>query len=203
MAARRKKPTNRRGSRKRGSGGIPAWFWLLGGIIIGLSAAVALMVKGYLPELKQHLPAVDPKAGESENTALLDENTEAAKPKKPRYDFFTVLPEMEVVVPEQELKRQAESKPQPVPESAGNSNRNEQDSYVLQVGSFKNAADAEQMKARLAMMGSSATIQTVTVNGQTWHRVRIGPFKGARKADEMRRQLSDNRIDTLVMKINP
>ena len=201
MATRRKKPANRRGSRKKGSGGIPAWFWLLGGIIIGLGAAVALMVKGYLPELKQHLPAVDSKAGESENTALLDETTEAAKPKKPRYDFFTVLPEMEVVVPEQELKRQAESKPQAVPDSASNSNV--QDSYVLQVGSFKNAADAEQMKARLALMGSSATVQPVTVNGQTWHRVRIGPFKGARKADEMRRLLSDNRIDTLVMKVNP
>ena len=200
MATKRKKPANRRGSRKKGSGGIPAWFWLLGGILIGLGAAVALMVKGYLPELKQHLPAVDSKAGESAGAALLDENSEAAKPKKPRYDFFTVLPEMEVVVPEQELKRQAESKPPTAPETASS---NDQDSYILQVGSFKNAADAEQMKARLAMMGSSATVQTVTVNGQTWHRVRIGPFKGARKADEMRRMLSDNRIDTLVMKANP
>ena len=63
--------------------------------------------------------------------------------------------------------------------------------------------DAEQMKARLALMGSIATVQKVTVNGQTWHRVRIGPFKGARKADEKRRMLSDNNFDTLVMKVNP
>ena len=59
MAAKRKKASNRRGTRKKPSGGIPAWFWLLGGILIGLGAAVALMLKGYLPELKQHGPTVD------------------------------------------------------------------------------------------------------------------------------------------------
>jgi cell division protein FtsN len=103
---------------------------------------------------------------------------------------------MEVVVPEQELSRKAEPAPDTTPAST-------QDSYILQVGSFRNAADAEQMKARLALLGSIANIQTVTVNGQTWHRVRIGPFKGARTADEKRRMLSDNQIDTLVMKVNP
>jgi cell division protein FtsN len=55
----------------------------------------------------------------------------------------------------------------------------------------------------LALLGSIASIQTVTVNGQTWHRVRIGPFEGARQADEKRQMLSDNQIDTLVMKVNP
>lgn len=199
MAAKRKKSSRRRGARKSGKGGIPAWFWLLGGILIGLGAAVALMLKGYLPELKQHLPAVDEKPA---GAAILDDGADAAKPEKPRYDFFTVLPEMEVVVPEQELQRKAENKPAPGPSKVTNVDLT-QDRYILQVGSFRNAADAEQMKARIALMGSSASIQMVTVNNQTWHRVRIGPFNGARKADEMRRMLSDNQIDTLVMKANP
>jgi cell division protein FtsN len=43
-------------------------------------------------------------------------------------------------------------------------------------------------------------IQTVTVNEATWHRVRVGPVSGARQADEMRSKLSDNGIDSLVMK---
>ena len=106
---------------------------------------------------------------------------------------------MEVVVPEQELSRKAD-KPEPATDTSAISTR---DNYILQVGSFRNEADAEQMKARLALLGSVATVQTVTVNGETWHRVRIGPFEGARKADEMRRMLSDNQIDTLVMKANP
>lgn len=193
MAVKRK----RRGTKRKGSTGIPAWFWLLGGILIGLGAAVFLMVRGYLPEIQQHLPTLDRQSADSGQSALVEE--EIAKPKKPRYDFFTVLPEMEVVVPEQELSRKAD-KTEPV---ANSSIAPAQDQYILQAGSFRNATDAEQMKARLAMLGSMATVQKVTVNGQTWHRVRIGPYQGARKADEMRRMLSDNKIDTLVMKANP
>ncbi len=187
---------NRRRTKKKTSSGIPAWFWLLGGILIGLGTAVALMLKGYLPELKQQLPSVDNKAPGVIESALVEDDKDSAGPKKPRYDFFTVLPEMEVVVPEQELRRKAEP-------AIGPATASTQESYILQVGSFRNAAEDEQMKAQLALLGSIATVQTVTVNNQSWHRVRIGPFKGARKADEMRRMLSDNQIDTLVMKVNP
>ena len=196
MNANRKRTGNRRGV-KTTSGGIPAWLWLLGGILIGLVTAVALMLKGYLPEIKQHLPSVDNEPPGVIESALIDEeNNETAKPKKPRYDFFTVLPEMEVVVPEQELSRKAKPTQDTKPGSG-------QDSYILQAGSFRSEAEAEQMKARLALLGSIATVQAVTVNDQTWHRVRIGPFKGARKADEIRRMLSDNTIDTLVLQSTP
>lgn len=197
---RRRKAGKRAGARKKGSAGIPAWFWLLGGIIIGLGTAVALMFKGYLPEMKQNTPALDSKPAAASEAALLEGDREASKPRKPRYDFFTVLPEMEVVVPEQELKRKAE----PAPATADSrTDSSDQDKYVLQVGSFRSASDAEERKAHLAMNGLIANVQTVTVNGQTWHRVRIGPFTGARKADEVRRMLADNKIDTLVMKVNP
>ena len=82
---------------------------LLGGILIGLGTALALMFKGYLPELKQRVPARDEAPSVSSEPALLEEDKGAEEePKKPRYDFFTVLPEMEVVVPEQELSRQAD-----------------------------------------------------------------------------------------------
>jgi len=199
MATTRRQTSYRKGSKKKRSGGIPAWFWLLGGILIGLGTAVILMFKGYLPELKQNLPSVnDSPPGASEAALVEDDSTKNATSKKPRYDFFTVLPEMEVVVPEQELSRKADNT-----EPASNTTPvNDEDSYILQVGSFRNSSDAEQMKARLALLGSMATVQTVTVNSQTWHRVRIGPFEGARKADEVRRMLSDNQIDTLVMKAN-
>src|SRR5210317_1082098 len=127
MAAKRKTAGNRRRVKKKGSGGIPAWFWLLGGILIGLGTALALMFKGYLPELKQHLPSVDEPSAKSSEPALLEGEQEVAdKPKKPRYDFFTLLPEMEVVVPEQELSRKADS-----PESSSDANPSEPgDSYI-------------------------------------------------------------------------
>jgi len=195
MAAKRRSAGNRRKTKRQTPSGIPAWFWLLGGILIGLGAAVFLMVKGYLPEIKQHLPSVDSSPSGSTEPALVEE--EIVEPKKPRYDFFTVLPEMEVVVPEQELSRKAE------PTSPQAAVDDTHDRYILQAGSFRNATDAEQMKAQLALLGSMATIQKVTVNGKTWHRVRLGPFPNAREADEMRRMLSGNKIDTLVLKANP
>ena len=195
MAAKRRAAGTRRGTKRQAPSGIPAWFWLLGGILIGLGAAVFLMVKGYLPEIKQHLPSVDSNPSGSTEPALVEE--EIVEPKKPRYDFFTVLPEMEVVVPEQELSRKAEPT---TPQTAVDDTH---DQYILQAGSFRNATDAEQMKAQLALLGSMATVQKVTVNGQTWHRVRLGPFPNAREADEARRMLSGNRIDTLVLKANP
>lgn len=195
MAAKRRTAGTRRGTKRQAPSGIPAWFWLLGGILIGLGAAVFLMVKGYLPEIKQHLPSVDSNPSGSTEPALVEE--EIVEPKKPRYDFFTVLPEMEVVVPEQELSRKAEPT---TPQTAVDDTH---DQYILQAGSFRNATDAEQMKAQLALLGSMATVQKVTVNGQTWHRVRLGPFPNAREADEARRMLSGNRIDTLVLKANP
>jgi len=194
MAATRRNTSHRRKVKKKPSGGIPGWFWLLAGVLLGVGGAVALMLSGYMPELKQHTPTVDNTPPAAPESALVEEkNTEETDTKKPHYDFFRVLPEMEVVVPEQELSRQAE------PAAAGSS----QDSYILQVGSFKTAADAEQMKAQLALLGSVATVHTVTVDNQTWHRVRIGPFKGARKADEMRRMLSDNQFNPLIIKVKP
>ena len=196
MPVKRKHAGNRRRGKKKTTGGIPAWLWLLGGILIGLGIALVLMLKGYLPEIQQHSPSVDDTPpGVTESALVEGEGTEVAKPEKPRYDFFTVLPEMEVVIPQQELSRKA--KPAP-----GTTPGGELDNYVLQTGSFRSAADAEEMKARLALLGSIAVVQKVTVDNKTWHRVRIGPFAGARKADEMRRMLSDNQIDTLVIKVD-
>ncbi len=186
MTTRRRKASKHKG--------IPAWFWLLGGILIGLSGAVVLVFEGYLPELKQHHSSADRTPATSIDSELADDtDVVAPEPKKPRYDFFTVLPEMDVVVPARELSRK-------VGPAADVQTTIATDNYLLQAGSFRDAADAEQLKARLALLGAEASIQAVTVNGEAWHRVRIGPLKGARKTDEMRRMLDEYRIPTLVLK---
>ena len=124
---------------------------------------------------------------------LLDDDSEVISAEdSPQYDFFTVLPEMEVVVPQRELSDQAEP-------GAAAPEDDAVEQFILQAGSFRSAADADEMKARLALLGSVATIQQVTVDNQTWHRVRIGPVSGARAADSLRRQLQDNGIEVLVL----
>lgn len=196
-AARRKKAGKARGA-SRGKQGTPGWMWLLGGVLIGLGLAYYLFDKGYIPQPtpEQVDQASQPTTEESEELAPAEKG-----PKKSQYDFFTVLPEMEVVVPEAELTEQTRSAPpQPTQPSTAATQSGEQ--YLLQVGSFRTAGDAEQMKARLALMGVTARVQTVTVNDATWHRVRVGPVNGARQAEEMRSRLAGSGIDSLVMK-NP
>ena len=86
------------------------------------------------------------------------------------------------------------------PESASASSASDDARYLLQVGSFRAMNDADQLKARLALLGIVARVQSVTVNDATWHRVRVGPVSSAREADELRSRLADNGIDSLVMK---
>ncbi len=194
---------NRRKKSSGGRQGTPAWMWLFTGILIGLGLAWYLFAKGYIPAARIEQPI----AGESSSRqqpepAIADGITSAdAEQDKPHYDFFTVLPEMEVVVPGQnsDQKDGQATGQENVQETAPDTDTG---SYLLQVGSFRQAGDAEQLKARLALIGIVARIQTVTVNEATWNRVRIGPVAGARKADELRNQLAENGIDSLVMK-NP
>ena len=188
MATRKKKVQRRRGASRGRKKTAPAYLWFLSGLVAGLGISAFLFFKGYFPEQAASQPVPDPTSEPAEE--LIDEPEGiASESNARRYDFFTVLPEMEVVVPEQELSREV---PALTEDGVG--------SYILQVASFRNADDAEQMKARLALLGNVASIQVVTVNEATWHRVRIGPVEGARRADEIRRSLQDNGIDTLIMK---
>jgi len=193
VAARgRKKTTRRKGAsrgKKQGGSHFP---WFLAGLLIGLGISAFAFYKGYLPEKSDPDPVANPAS--SIEPELIDNQAGIADSSNDRrYDFFTVLPEMEVIVPEQELSREALPPVTLADEDVSAT-------YILQVGSFRNSSDAEQMKARLALLGNVASIQVVTVNDATWHRVRIGPVEGARRADEIRRVLQDNGIETLVMK---
>ncbi|MEJ2384535.1 MAG: SPOR domain-containing protein [Xanthomonadales bacterium] len=205
MAAARRKSSGRSRGATRGRTGAPGWIWLLAGMLVGLGFAWYLFAKGYIPQ-----PAAERVETESQAPAdgTGDEEIAPAReePKKSRYDFFTVLPEMEVVVPEAELneRTRAQTRAESSPDAGSTTARpaTSADQYLLQVGSFRAAGDAEQMKARLALLGISARVQSVTVNDAAWHRVRVGPVNGAREAEAMRRRLADNGIDSLVMK-NP
>lgn len=181
----------RRGASRRG--GTPASLWLFTGLFIGLGLSWFLYSRGYFPYTDR--PAADePGPISLDSSEPLVDGLETREPERPRYDFFTVLPEMEVIVPEEELN--VRSQPQATDETSNGSTE-----YLLQVGSFQSNSDAEQMKARLALLGIVARIQSVTVNEATWHRVRIGPVAGARAAEDLRGQLSENGIDSLVMQV--
>jgi len=72
----------------------------------------------------------------------------------------------------------------------------------LQVASYRTVADAERLKARLALLGMQAQIQQVTVNGKdTYHRVRTGPYKGKESVNEARALLTRNGLESIAIKL--
>jgi len=178
----------------RGQKGSPGWLWLLAGILIGLGLAWYLFGKGYIPQPRQDAVSEPPAAETGKPAASEEVAPRGTDSKRQKYDFFTVLPEMEVVVPEQELSGQVSPQSGTVPTGA------DAGRYLLQVGSFREMSDADQLKARLALLGVVARVQSVTVNDATWHRVRVGPVASVREADDLRNRLGDNGIDSLVLK---
>ena len=109
------------------------------------------------------------------------------------FNEFVPVPEMEVAVPDEELKPgSAETRNTPAAPAT----------YYLQAGSFRRPEEADKMKANLAFLGLESSIQTVAINGaDTWHRVRIGPFSDLADLNDARRRLMDNEIESIVLKV--
>ena len=72
--------------------------------------------------------------------------------------------------------------------------------YLLQVGAFPDPAAAESQKAKLAMQGFVANVQTVNINGQAYHRVRLGPFRSATELEATKQRLAGAGINAIALK---
>ena len=122
---------------------------------------------------------------------------------EPTFDFYDILPEMEVEVERPAPVKKAE-KPQKAPVKQATIERpveNTGISYLIQVGSFRNADDADSFKARVALLGIESKVQSVTIdNKDTWHRVLIGPIVGLDKAEALKKRLKKNNIDSFVLR---
>lgn len=166
----------------------PAWMILLGGVLIGAAFAGVVFYKGMAPKLRE-LPQPAPAPVKGEAPVAVD--------NKPKYDFYSVLPEMEVVVPEEEIRSSA-TEVAALPAAATDNPQR----YVLQAGSFRNRADADALKAKLALSGLRAQITPVSVNGADWFRVRVGPFADLRTLDSTRQTLQADGISAIALREN-
>ena len=187
MAKKRRK--RRSSARKKQE--YPGWLWMLFGLAIGLSVAFAIYVRDRQPIV------VAERAPEHVESAI-DDNGEAAAPEaetetgESRFTFYNVLPKFEVVIPEQELDVTADTEPRAVVEPGV---------YVLQAGSFSRYEDADRRRAELALQGIESSIQRVTIDDRTYHRVRIGPTDDLDKLNMLRSRLRAARIDVLRIRL--
>ncbi len=183
----------------------PAWLWVLVGLLLGIGLMLLVLVKDWAPLLRRKdVPQPNPQAtAPKESEPAVAE----AKPKK-NYDFYQVLPEAEVVIPDAELSAKAKAEQQaranaanppatPVPNATPGSR------YVLQTGSYPEPKAADEAKAKLALAGFVAQVQPVTINGRTWHRVRVGPYASASELEAAKRSLSENGINAIALKEQP
>jgi cell division protein FtsN len=188
----------------------PAWLWVLVGMLLGIGLMLVVLVKEWAPLLRnRNLPQPNPAAvaPPHDNDAPIAE----AKPKKD-FDFYQVLPEAEVVIPDAELsaKARAEQQARVNPDAATPNTSTTTAApvaggggYILQVGSYPDPKSADEAKAKLAMAGFVANVQPVTISGKTWNRVRLGPYASASELEAAKRTLADNGINAIALKEKP
>jgi cell division protein FtsN len=173
-----------RGSRGNGFSG---WLGLCLGLAVGLGIAAGVYVKDHKPEAAA---SVKPSKHEKKKIAEAEAGDEEAPAKS--YDFYDMLPKFEVVVPEKEkdVKPDVRAAPETRPGT-----------YVLQAGSYKNFSDADRIRAQLALQGIESKVQKVSVDADTWHRIRIGPISNLDELNRMRQKLRKSDIDVLVIRV--
>ena len=106
----------------------------------------------------------------------------------PRFDFYTVLPNQEL-----DLNPDIE----PADLQSGNASSVQ---YLLQVGSFRQHADADRRRGELALLGLEATIEPGNGDNRQWYRVYLGPFENRSEMARARSLTSQADIDTLLLK---
>ena len=162
------------------------------GLVIGLFVAFIIYLKEHDAENKINVatPEINIKQLQDMAHAKPEDNKNIPEPE---FDFYQILPNMEVNISEWAAEEDS-SPPAPAVEESG--------VYVLQVGSFKDFEAADELKAKLALMGISADIQRVVLNGRdVIHRVRIGPYKELQKLNEVREMLIANNLEFMLLKL--
>ena len=218
---------------RNSGGGFPTWAAILVGILIGVVALAFLMRHSLMPMAPKEGPQANPQATAAapSDAGAVAPGTADSTPKKPQFDFYSVLSEKEVRIPDAELSAQAKAEQQAAathaaapavaptaqqpatPARTAVSTQNVEaapatavpkpaagSGYLLQIGAFPDAAKAEASKAQLAMQGFVANVQTVSIDGQTFHRVRLGPFASASALEATKQRLASAGISSIALK---
>jgi cell division protein FtsN len=119
----------------------------------------------------------------------------AAAPEKPKFDFYRILPGSEEPVTEREIRERLRAK-------GGGQQEAAKDVYFIQAGSFQNPADADNQKARLAILGFESSVEPANLPDKgTWYRVRMGPYAKLEDINKVRQALAQSGIEASLIKV--
>lgn len=119
--------------------------------------------------------------------------TPPATKEEPRFTFYELLPNFEVVTPDEEPVTAVDATPKAIEEPG---------TYVLQAGSFSTNTDADRRRAELALHGIQSHIQRVKVNDKNYHRVYIGPVDDLDELNMLRSRLRAAQIDVFRIRVS-
>lgn len=183
--ARRRPSATRRGRKK----GMPTWALVGTGLLAGV--VIVLLIQFAIERTAQPDSGLRNlvKRAQQPKTQTKTEKQAVKKPaEKPKYDFYTILTESETIIPDTVETREIK--------------KEKNVSYILQVGSFSDYADADTLKAKLVLSGLVAHIQKINVKDKgTFHRVRLGPYSNPQTLDEAHRKLKQLNIPAMRLKV--
>ncbi|MBF7729895.1 SPOR domain-containing protein [Pseudomonas sp. N040] len=219
MATRKKTATPRRGAsryqpppRKP----VPGWVWMACGLLVG----------GFIVFLMQLQPGREEiKRDKAEQAVSRQPKTEvsAAKksePQKPKYDFYTLLPESEVIVPPDALTAEKPASKPLTPAEAAKLDAARAEAllngqtppapptvakapvtteFFLQAGSFRKREDADKVRAQIIMLGQNVQVESGTVREEVWHRVLVGPFANREQLAQAQKSLAASGFGNLLL----
>ena len=186
--------------------GSPLLTGLMIGFLLGVAASLGVVVfikGGTSPFTDQAMPekALSERIQEQiQNKTGLEKaqpaNQNAASDNqedKTRFDFYTILPDSESKVSADEEQKLNANEAQTVV----------QKDYFLQIGAFQTAEEADNMKAKLALQGFEAIVQTATIGSkEVWHRVRIGPLKDLDQINKTKSDLLNSGFKADLIKVD-
>ena len=203
------RPKNGAVTRRRSARGgtlIGVFVGLVFGVIFALGIAwyinrtpIPFMSSGKSSKTPADAPAEADKPGKPAPTSPGQPATLPGKPgdkplEKPRFDFYKILPEGE----------KASTKPGSDKPAGSGIDAAPPEKLYLQLGAFQNPADADNLKAKVALMGLEASVQRVeTPEKGTMHRVRVGPYRAPEEMESVRSQLAQNGIAATLVRIKP
>jgi cell division protein FtsN len=191
MAKDYKHRAQNKNAHRRNSESLSLWRWMLitALIISFVVFLVYLRGTGSTQVTPQDVPA---KPEEAKVEAPKQEKKPEPGPVLPQFDFYTILPEKEVIVPDYEINTRARE------ERVGQAKIT---SYILQAGSFKDFKDADSLRAKLALMGIESKVEKAKVGNVVWNRVKMGPYTQMASVSTIRNRLRENGIDAVVMEV--
>jgi len=185
-----------RGGKHTKNAVVPGWVWGLTGLSVGLLVALLVYLYEHVPQQPgSHATASTTAAkktnpGKKQGTSKKSSDDSA----KVQFEFYTLLPESEVVIPEQELVDDRSKAVSKKPDSGTR--------FMLQTGSFRHSKEADSLKAKLALLGIESHVQNVSISGEDWQRVRAGPYSSMKEVRQVRELLRRNKINAIPIKVS-